>query len=46
LIQVTMSISTFAILCLSPIEKSKFLTDRNVAESARGVELDDNNSLI
>jgi ABC-type transport system substrate-binding protein len=34
------------ITCLSRIEKSQFLTDRNVTESVAGVELDDNNSLI
>jgi hypothetical protein len=32
--------------CLPLIEKSQFLTDRNVTEAAWGVELDDNNSLI
>jgi hypothetical protein len=34
--------------CLSRIEKSQILTDRNVTTriAGRGVELDDNNSLI
>src|SRR6476620_1818136 len=32
--------------CLSRIEKSQFLTDRDVTARWRGGELDDNNSLI